>query len=58
MLNPDQQEVLVLRFGQALSLEETADVMSKSVAAIKSLQLRAVNALRQILSEMRDVANE
>jgi RNA polymerase sigma-70 factor (ECF subfamily) len=57
-LTADQQEVLILRFGQALSLEETADVMGKSVGAIKSLQLRAVNTLRQILSDMRDTVNE
>jgi RNA polymerase sigma-70 factor (ECF subfamily) len=57
-LTADQQEVLILRFGQALSLEETSDVMGKSVSAIKSLQLRAVNALRQVLSDMRDTVNE
>lgn len=53
MLVPEQQEVLVLRFGQNLSLEETADVMDKSVSAVKSLQFRAVNTLRQILGEWR-----
>lgn len=51
MLAPDQQEVLILRFGQALNLEETADVMGKSVSAIKSLQSRAVNTLRGILGK-------
>lgn len=50
MLSADQQEVLILRFGQALSLEETADVMGKSVSAVKSLQSRAVNTLRGLLS--------
>lgn len=50
MLNEKQQEVLILRFGQSLSLEETADIMGKSVSAIKSLQFRAVNTLRQILA--------
>ena len=29
----EQQEVLILRFGQDLSLEETADLMNKSVSA-------------------------
>lgn len=53
MLAVDQQEVLILRFGQALSLQETADVMGKSVSAIKSLQFRAVSTLRDILGEMR-----
>lgn len=49
MLGDEQQEVLILRFGQALSLKETADIMGKSVSAIKSLQFRAVNTLRSIL---------
>lgn len=53
MLNAEQQEVLVLRFGQRLDLQATADIMGKSVSAIKSLQFRAVNTLRQLLGEMR-----
>ncbi len=58
-LNAEQQEVLVLRFGQRLDLQATADVMNKSVSAIKSLQFRAVNTLRQLLSEMRmEVEND
>lgn len=52
-LNADQQEVLILRFGQKLDLQQTADIMGKSVGAIKSLQFRAVNTLRKLLSEMR-----
>ena len=52
-LNAEQQEVLILRFGQKLDLQETADIMGKSVRAIKSLQFRAVNTLRQLLGEMR-----
>jgi RNA polymerase sigma factor (sigma-70 family) len=53
MIGPDQQEVLILRFGEGLSLQETADIMGKSTSAVKSLQFRAVNALRRILGEMR-----
>lgn len=53
MLAPDQQEVLILRFGQALSLQETADIMGKSVSAVKSLQFRAVETLRQIIGQKR-----
>jgi RNA polymerase sigma-70 factor (ECF subfamily) len=48
-LKPDHQEVIVLRFGQHLSLQETADIMGKSVSAIKSLQFRALDNLRAIL---------
>lgn len=51
MLNDDQQEVVVLRFGQSLSLSETAEIMGKSVSAVKSLQFRAVETLRGILEE-------
>lgn len=50
-LPPDQQDVLVLRFGQLLNLQDTADSMGRSVTAIKSLQFRAINALRRVLDE-------
>ncbi len=49
MLKAEHQEVLILRFGQVLSLQETADIMGKSISAIKSLQFRALATLRQIL---------
>lgn len=48
-LTMEQQEVLILRFGQMLDLQETADVMDKNVNAVKALQLRALNSLRRIL---------
>jgi RNA polymerase sigma-70 factor (ECF subfamily) len=51
MLTSDHQEVLLLRFGQHLSLKDTAQLMGKSVGAVKSLQFRAVSTLRQILTE-------
>jgi RNA polymerase sigma-70 factor (ECF subfamily) len=50
-LAADQQEVLILRFGQTLSLEDTAASMGRSVSAIKSLQFRAINALRRSLGK-------
>jgi RNA polymerase sigma-70 factor (ECF subfamily) len=49
MLAPDQQEVLILRFGQMMSLQDTADSMGKSVSAIKSLQFRAIDTLRRLV---------
>jgi RNA polymerase sigma-70 factor (ECF subfamily) len=49
MLASEQQEVLILRFGQGLNLQETADLMDKSVSATKSLQFRAMETLRMIL---------
>lgn len=45
----EQQEVIILRFGHLLSLQETADIMNKSVPAVKSLQFRALTNLRKIL---------
>ncbi|MBC7811756.1 MAG: sigma-70 family RNA polymerase sigma factor [Burkholderiales bacterium] len=56
MLAADQQEVLVLRFGQALDLQATADIMGKSVSAVKSLQFRAVATLRGILGALQTEA--
>ena len=48
-LKDEQQEVILLRFGQALDLQETADIMNKSVSAIKSLQFRAIQNLRDLI---------
>ncbi len=46
-LTPEQQHVLALRFGSELSLKETAEVMEKNVNAIKTLQFRALAALKK-----------
>jgi len=53
MLAPDQREVLILRFVESMNLEETARIMGKATGAVKSLQFRAVNTLRQLLGDMR-----
>lgn len=50
-LNPEQQECIVLRFLQGLSVNETALVMGKNDGAIKALQYRAVRALARLLPE-------
>jgi len=50
-LRPDQQECIVLRFLQGLSVAETAEVMGRSSGAVKQLQLRAVRALADLLPE-------
>lgn len=44
-LTEDQQHVIALRFGQGLSLAETASIMDKSVGAVKALQHRALASL-------------
>jgi RNA polymerase sigma-70 factor (ECF subfamily) len=51
-LTPEQQEVLTLRFGDGFSVEQTAEALKKSVSAVKSLQFRALDALRQWLVEV------
>lgn len=48
-LTEDQQHVITLRFSQELSLEETAQLMGKTVNAVKVLQYRALAALRRQL---------
>jgi RNA polymerase sigma-70 factor (ECF subfamily) len=48
-LTLDQQQVLVLRFGEQLAAREVAEVMDKSVGAVEALQHRALTALRRIL---------
>lgn len=50
-LNPSQQECLVLRFLQGLTVAETAKIMGKNEGAIKTLQYRAVRTLAQLLPE-------
>ena len=52
-LKAEQQECIVLRFLQGLSVAETADVMGRTEGAIKQLQLRAVRALAKLLPGRR-----
>ena len=50
-LNAEQQECVVLRFLQGLSVAETAEVMGKNEGSVKALQYRAVRALARVLPE-------
>jgi len=52
-LTREQQHVLALRFSQGLSIEETAQTMSKTAGAVKVLQFRALAAIRKLL-EVRE----
>ncbi|MDQ3986128.1 MAG: RNA polymerase sigma factor [Actinomycetota bacterium] len=47
-LAPDQREVLLLRFGADLDTHETGKVMRRSANAIRQLQFRALENLRQM----------
>jgi RNA polymerase sigma-70 factor, ECF subfamily len=44
-LTADQQQVIILRFVEGLSLNETAQIMGKKANAIKALQHRAIRSL-------------
>jgi len=48
-LSAEQQECIVLRFLQGMSVTETAQVMGKNDGAIKALQYRAVRSLGRLL---------
>lgn len=48
-LTPDQRQVVVLRFIEEWELEQVAAAMQKPIGAVKSIQHRALAALRRIL---------
>jgi len=48
-LNPEQQECIVLRFLQGMSVAETAAILGKNENAVKALQYRAVKTLGRLL---------
>ena len=47
----EQQECLIMRFLQGLSIAETAQVLGRSEGAVKQLQLRGVRNLAKLLPE-------
>ena len=49
-----QREVLTLRFGEDFSIKETADVMRRSIPAVKFLQVSALRALRRQFAADKD----
>lgn len=53
-LTTDQREVVVLRVVSELTLEETAQVLDRTVGSVKALQHRAYNALRAQISGSRN----
>ncbi|MBK8024742.1 MAG: hypothetical protein IPK19_25795 [Chloroflexi bacterium] len=54
ILSIDQQEVLMFRLAQNLTLQDTASVMGRSIDAVRSLQLRAIEHLAEILDAVED----
>ena len=52
-LTEDQRDVLIRRFVLDQSLEEVAATTTRSVGAVKSLQHRALDAVRRALTPTR-----
>ncbi|MGZ4493399.1 MAG: sigma-70 family RNA polymerase sigma factor [Nocardioides sp.] len=50
-LPTEQQECLIMRFLQGLSIAETASVLGRSEGAVKQLQLRGVRNLAKLMPE-------
>lgn len=50
-LTDEQATVVTLRFLEGLSISEVATAIGKSEGAVKALQYRAMNTLRQLLDE-------
>ncbi|MGB7874976.1 MAG: sigma-70 family RNA polymerase sigma factor [Anaerolineales bacterium] len=48
-LTEEQRNVIVLRFQEEFSLNETAEIVGKNVNAVKALQNRGINKLREAL---------
>jgi RNA polymerase sigma-70 factor (ECF subfamily) len=50
-LKPEQQEVIVLRFLQEFSVEETSKILGRTTGAIEAAQMRALRKLSNLLPE-------
>jgi RNA polymerase sigma-70 factor, ECF subfamily len=49
LLTPEQRQVIALKYLEGLENEVVARVLGRTVGTVKSLQFRAINALRRIL---------
>ncbi|MDQ0484195.1 RNA polymerase sigma factor SigX [Guptibacillus hwajinpoensis] len=47
----DQQQVLILRYIQELSVNETAEILNWSISKVKTTQHRAIKALRELVDD-------
>ena len=54
-LTANQRHVIVLRFVEEFSLRETAQIVSKDVGSVKSIQNRAIIKLRKVLDHLVSV---
>lgn len=57
-LSPDQQRVIVLRFGCGLDTAEIAAILGHDAAAVQLLQMRALQRLGQLLAQHPDLTRD
>ncbi|GAB4328105.1 MAG: hypothetical protein Kow0010_11870 [Dehalococcoidia bacterium] len=57
-LTPEQRDVMVLRFVEGYSLDETARLTGRSLGSVKALQHRAVRQLRSVLGVLPQEGDE
>ncbi|MCJ7715777.1 MAG: RNA polymerase sigma factor, partial [Anaerolineales bacterium] len=54
LITPEQRQVIVLRFLEGWTTMEIAQVMEKSIGAVKAQQHRGLAALKRILNEPQE----
>lgn len=52
-LSVDQKSVIILRYIQSMSIQETADILGWSVSKVKTTQHRGLKLLRNLAAEQR-----
>lgn len=57
-LTDEQQQVIILRFVENYNLQQTAQVLGKTISAIKVMQHRAIKALNLALHNQNIASNE
>ena len=50
-LTPDQRQVIALKFFEGWNSKEISNIMEKLIGAIKSLQYRAISAMKKLISQ-------
>jgi RNA polymerase sigma-70 factor, ECF subfamily len=58
MLTPLQQQVVILRYLEELSLQEVAEMLNRTVGSVKALQHRAISSMQRILENTNETAEE
>lgn len=51
LLKPDQQDVLIMRFVEGLNHEEIAAALDKSEGAVRIIQFRAIQNLKELINQ-------